>query len=94
MLVKPIVIDLGWGDLKSALVKLPDSDFVAPQNSATQRRALVNQYVDAFRKVEVASYSDAKNALKDLAAQVSACVVAEKQAALNASVEAQISKLP
>jgi hypothetical protein len=93
MLVKPIVIDLGWGDLKSALVKLPDSDFAAPRNAATQRRALVNQYVDAFRKVEVASYNEARSALKDLAAQVSAYVVAEKQAALNASVEAQITKL-
>ena len=38
MLVKPIVIDLGWGDLKSALVKLPDSDFVAPQNAARNGR--------------------------------------------------------
>ncbi len=93
MLVKPIVIDLGWGDLKSALVKLPDSDFVAPQNAATQRQALVNQYVAAFRKVEVAAYDDARSALKDLAANVSAWVVAEKQAALNALVEAQISKL-
>ncbi len=25
MLVKPLVIDLGWGGLKSAMVKLPDS---------------------------------------------------------------------
>ena len=31
MLVKPIVIDLGWGNLKSALVNLPDSGFVAPR---------------------------------------------------------------
>ena len=27
MLVKPLVIDLGWGQLKSALVKLPDASF-------------------------------------------------------------------
>ena len=36
MLVKPVVIDLGWGNLKSALVKLPDSGFVAPHDAAMQ----------------------------------------------------------
>ncbi len=34
MMVKPVVIDLGWGELKSALVKLTQSDFVAPQSAA------------------------------------------------------------
>ena len=94
MLVKPIVIDLGWGDLKSALVNLPASGFVAPQNAATQRRALVHQYVDAFRKVEVAAYDDAKSALKNLAANVSSGVVTDRQAALSALVDGQLSKLP
>src|ERR1700730_3289843 len=60
MLVKPIVIDLGWGNLKSALIKLPDAEFVAPQNAATQRQTLVNQYVAAFRSVEVAAHDDAR----------------------------------
>jgi len=94
MLVKPIVIDLGWGDLKSALVNLPDSGFVARQNAATQRHALVHQYVDAFRKVEVAAYDDAKSALKNLAANVSSEVVTDRQAALSALVDGQLSKLP
>jgi hypothetical protein len=94
MLVKPIVIDLGWGDLKSALVNLPDSGFVARQNAATQRHALVHQYVDAFRKVEVAAYDDAKSALKNLAANVSREVVTDRQAALSALVDGQLSKLP
>jgi hypothetical protein len=94
MLVKPIVIDLGWGDIKSALVNLPASGFVARQNAATQRRALVHQYVDAFRKVEVAAYDDAKSALKNLAANVSSGVVTDRQAALSALVDGQLSKLP
>jgi hypothetical protein len=93
MVVKPIVIDLGWGDLKSALINLQDSDFVSRQNSATQRQALVNQYVTAFRKVVVAANDDAKSALKSLAANVSAWVVPDKQAALNTLVDGQISKL-
>ena len=94
MLVKPIVIDLGWGDLKSALINLPDSGFVARQNATAQRRALVNQYVDAFRKVEVGAYDDAKSALKSLAATVSSGVVPDRQAALSALVDGQLSKLP
>src|ERR1700719_4475886 len=70
MLVKPIVIDLGWGNLKSALMKLPDSGFAAPAKAASERQALVNQYVAAFRKVEVAGYDDARSTLKNLAANI------------------------
>jgi hypothetical protein len=93
MLVKPIVIDLGWGELKSALINLPDSGFVARRDAATRRRALVDQYVAAFRKVEVAAYGDAKGTLKDLAANVSVWVVPDKQVALSKLVDDQISKL-
>jgi len=92
-LVKPIVIDLGWGELKSALIKTSDSDFVARQDAATQRQNLVDQYVAAFRKVEVDAKGDAKSALKSLAANVSTWVVPKKRADLNALVEMQISKL-
>jgi hypothetical protein len=93
MLVKPIVIDLGWGDLKSALINLPDSGFVARQNAAMQRLTLVNQYVAAFRKVEVSRYNDAKSMLKNLAANISTLVVTDKQAALSTLVDSQMSKL-
>jgi hypothetical protein len=93
MLVKPLVIDLGWGDLKSALVKLPLSDFAAQQDAAAQRQTLVSQYVTAFRRVEVAAYADATSTLKTLAANVSAWVAPDKQAALSALVDSQISKL-
>jgi hypothetical protein len=93
MQVKPIVIDFGWGDIKSALVNLPDSGFVAQQDASTQRRSLVDQYVAAFRKVEVAANDDARNALKTLAANVSAWVVPDKQAAVATLVDGQISKL-
>jgi hypothetical protein len=93
MQVKPIVIDFGWGNIKSALVNLPDSGFVAQQDASTQRRSLVDQYVAAFRKVEVASNDDARSALKTLAANVSAWVVPDKQAAVATLVDGQISKL-
>jgi hypothetical protein len=93
MVVRPIVIDLGWGELKSALINLPDSDFVRRQDAPTRRRTLVDQYVGAFRKVEVAAHGTAKGTLKELATNLSAWVVPEKRAALSTLVEAQISKL-
>ena len=93
MLVKPIVIDLGWGELKSALINLPDPAFVRHQDAATRRHALVDQYVAAFRKVELAADGDAKGALKELTANISNWVVPDKQADLRTLVDAQISKL-
>jgi hypothetical protein len=93
MLVKPIVIDLGWGNLKSALIKLPDSEFLAPQNAATQRQALVNKYVAAFRSVEIAAHDDARRTLKDLAGDISTWVATGKQGALRTLVDRQLSRL-
>lgn len=92
-LVKPIVIDLGWGELKSALIKIPDSDFISRQDAATRRQKLVDQYVAAFRKVEVASNVEARNTLKTLAGNISTWVAPDKQATLNELVDGQISKL-
>jgi hypothetical protein len=93
MLVKPIVIDLGWGNLKSALMNLPDSGFAAPAKAASERQALVNQYVAAFRKVEVAGYDDARSTLKNLAANISGSVVTDKQAGLKTLVDGLLAKL-
>jgi hypothetical protein len=93
MLVKPIVIDLGWGNLKSALANLPDSSFLAPKNAGTERQTLINRFVAAFRHVEVAASDDARSSLKDLGASILTRVVPGQQAALGALVDGQISKL-
>src|SRR5438128_6518190 len=50
MLVKPLVIDLGWGRLKSELVKL---------EATAHRQTLVSQYAAAFRHVETNALSEA-----------------------------------
>ena len=71
MQVKPIVIDLGWGELKTAVMALKDP-------------AALAQYVDVFRKVETGKYDQARSGLKDLA---------EKHAALNKLIDAQLAKL-
>ena len=80
MLVKPLVIDLGWGTLKSALVNLQDADFVAAAEAAAHRQALVKQYVAAFRHVEAAALDEAKSTLNDLAANIAAWVVTDQHA--------------
>ena len=93
MLVKPLVIDLGWGALKTALITLHDSDFVAAPEAATHRQALVAQYVAAFRQIEVAKHDDARIALKALTTNISSRVVTDKHVALNQLVDDQLAKL-
>jgi hypothetical protein len=93
MLVKPLVIDLGWGTLKSELMKLQDSAFIASHEAAAHRQTLVSQFVTAFRSVEAASHDEAKSTLHDLAANISAWVVPDRQGALSASVDGQLAKL-
>jgi hypothetical protein len=93
MQVRPLVIDLGWGELKTALVTLKDADFVAPVDAGTHRQRLVSQYVDAFRKVEAGSHQQANSALKDLSASISSAVAADKHAAINRLIDAQLAKL-
>jgi hypothetical protein len=93
MLVKPLVIDLGWGAIKSALVKLPNSGFVAPHQAPSQRQKLVNQYTAAYRHVEAGAASEARDALKILSANIAASVASEQQTAIATLVDAQIAKL-
>ena len=83
MLVKPIVIDLGWGTLKSALLKLPDD----------ARRALIAEYVSMFRRVEAGALGDARSALEKLDAHVSARTSAAERPAIKALIDSQLAKL-
>lgn len=93
MLVKPLVIDLGWGELKSALVTLPDFGFVSKHDALAQRRMLMDQYIGAFRKVETGAPGEASRMLKELGGNVVAWVAPERQASVNELVDAQIAKL-
>ena len=93
MLVRPLVIDLGWGKLKSALVNLEDSGFVAPREAAEHRQTLVNRYIATFRHVEAGALDEARRALKDLAADISAKVATDRQDALAALLNGQLAKL-
>jgi hypothetical protein len=91
--VKPIVIDLGWGTLKSALVKLPDNSFANAPDAARHRQLLLDQYVAAFRKVEAGTLPDARTALKELAGTIAARVAPDHQPELKTLVDGQLAKL-
>jgi len=69
MTVKPIVIDLGWGALKSAIVKEP----------AVGREALLRDYLAAFRFVEAGAIDRARAALTPLASTPSLAPLVESQ---------------
>ena len=93
MLVKPLTIDLGWGAIKSAITTLPDADFVAAGNAGEQRKALLAQYVAAFRQVEAARHPEARTALKGLKTAIASSVMGEKRAGLTTLVDDQLAKL-
>jgi hypothetical protein len=106
MLVEPIVIDLGWGQLKSGLVctaktfcdtqpvsgYLPDTAFTTPANAPAQREALLDLYEAAFRRVEHGEYDEAMSKLQHMKAKITAWIVSPT--ALNAVIDGQIAKLP
>ena len=69
MTVTPVVIDLGWGALKSAIVKLPTGERDAP----------MRQYLAAFRDVEAGAHDRARAALAPLATTASLAPFVESQ---------------
>jgi hypothetical protein len=93
MSVDRVVIDLGWGRLKSALVNLDPKSFSAPEISADDRERLAARYVAAFRKVEGAALDEARSALKDLASDIATTVATDRQQLLMERVDAQLAKL-
>jgi hypothetical protein len=91
--VDPRLIDLGWGTLKSALVNLKDSAFVAPADAAARREALVRQYVAAFRHLESGTADKGAAALKELAATVSREVVSDQRQGVSTLIDGQLARL-
>ena len=79
--------------VKTALVTLKDSAFVAPSEAASQRQSLVNQYVSAFRHVEVGALDKAASGLRYLASSVSTRVTTDAQTDIKKLVDAQLEKL-
>ena len=80
MLVDPRVIDLGWGEIKSAIVAVRDP-------------GLLDQYVAAFRHVESGARDKGVTALKDLSASVTRRVTATDPAPIAKRIDAQLARL-
>lgn len=80
MRVDPRVIDLGWGELKLAIVAVKDT-------------GLLDQYVAAFRHVEAGARDKGAAALKDLSTSVASLVSATDRAAITKLVDTQLAKL-
>ena len=93
MLVEPRVIDLGWGELKSAIVALKDTAFIASQEPAVQRLGLLDQYVAAFRQVEAGARDKGAALLNDLSTSVAGRVTPTDRAPIAKLVAAQLAKL-
>ena len=93
MLVRPLISDLGWGKLRSALANLPNVSFAASRDAGQMRKLLLDQYVGAVRQVERGAADAAKSALKELAASVASHVATEQQRAVASLVEGQRAKL-
>jgi hypothetical protein len=93
MLVTPLVIDLGWGQLKSAIVTLAQTDFVAPASAADDLKTLLDQHTAVFRKVAAGATGEAQTLLKDLQSSVARRIVPQKQADVNKLIDGQLQKL-
>lgn len=80
MRVDPRVIDLGWGELKSAIVAAKDT-------------ALLDQYIAAFRHIEAGARDKGVTALRDLSTSVTRRVTATDPAPITKLIDAQLGKL-
>jgi hypothetical protein len=93
MQVNPKVIELAWGEIKTSIALLKDSDFGSAADAAANRKTLLDQFTAAHRQVAAAQHDDAGKALKDLSANVAKMVAPDKTAAITKRIDDQRSKL-
>lgn len=106
MVVDPLVIDFGWGDLKSGLAchdkilcttapktgYLPDSQFNDPATASSTRTQLIALYNVAMTQLEQGLYGQAKSELASLQQAIAASVKEPNQTALNLLITGQLAK--
>ena len=91
MRVDPKVIDLGWGELKSAIAKLDDKSFV--KDAKEQRTALLDRYLAAFRAVEAGDRAESQEVLKSLSASLPSAVSPDAAQKLTVLIDNQRTKI-
>ena len=93
MRVDPKVIDLGWGELKSAIAKLDDWAFLKSDSSKEQRQSLLDRYIAAFRALESGNHSGMQEALRGISGSLPAVVVPDARQKLSTLIEMQLAKI-
>ena len=93
MRVDPSVIDLSWGELKSAIANLEDKAFLKPDSSREQRQALLEHYVSVFRAVESGNRNGTQSALKSLAAGLPAAIIPDARDKVSLLIDKQLAKI-
>jgi len=109
MVVDPLVIDFGWGRLKSGLAcastllctttpvtgQLPDSQFNVPAALAPAIRSkLIFLYNAAMTALENGQYAQAKSLLQNMQTSIISTIKDPNQTALNILISAQLAKFP
>ncbi len=93
MRVDPKVIDLGWGEIKSAIAKLDDKVFLKADSSKEQRQALLDRYGAAFRAVEAGDHAKSQAMLKSLSASLPSQVAPDAGQKVAALIDTQMAKI-
>jgi hypothetical protein len=108
MVVDPLVIDFGWGRLKSGLACadrilctttpvtgiLPNSQFTNLALASALRSKLIFLYNNAMTFLANGQYVQAKSQLQNLRAAIDANIKDPNQTALNVLIDAQLAKFP
>jgi hypothetical protein len=108
MVVDPLVIDFGWGRLKSGLAcasavlcnttpvtgQLPDTQFTQPAIASALRSKLIFLYNNAMSFLENGQYAQAKATLQSMKVSISSVVKDPNQTALNILIDGQLAKFP
>jgi hypothetical protein len=93
MRVDPKVIDLAWGEAKSAIVNLKDEAFAAAATAKTAKQALVEQYTGAFRQSEAGTHDKAISSLASLSNSAASQLSPEARTAIAGKIDALRAKL-
>lgn len=88
MRVDPKVIDLGWGELRAAILKLDEKSL----RTADSRKSLMDRYLAAFHAREAGDATGTQSGLKILAAALPTNVTPETGRKISTLIDSQMAK--
>ncbi|MBF0545018.1 MAG: hypothetical protein HQM08_11315 [Candidatus Riflebacteria bacterium] len=93
MLVRPIIIDLGWGKMHAMINNLTETSFIDPKKTATQKTVLLSLYSQLFENIENVNLSLGKNLLQTIKTNVATQLTPTIATPLLELINQQISKI-